>query len=153
MPTRAEPGNKPGEGLYDTKRDTKTDYIAMMEQSIRDHVKNGELKPGDKWAAFPEIQNWGIEGVNCGAPQTCYFKSNQEFNSYVRKMVQSARETLKEQGLENQVDVVCCGFDMYIVTGNNNEDRRKMAEQNPQAASFRLYLQTRVFHDAPVSRS
>lgn len=112
------------EGMYDqTKVPVKSmDYISKMQQWMRDN--RDLIQPGDLWTPMPEPQNGGIVGANCDPnKQICDFQNPEEFNIFIQNLTNASRETLNEIGRED-VQVACCGFDMYIATGNLNPDRR-----------------------------
>lgn len=108
------------EGIYDQQKDPKIDYVVKMKQWM---IDNAELiQKGDTWTPMPEPQNGGVVGINCNPnTQTCMFENVNKFNEFIQNVVATSRKTLQELGKED-VEVVCCGFDLFVASGNNNPD-------------------------------
>jgi hypothetical protein len=106
------------EGIYDqAKVNTPDTYVTQVTNYIKE---NKELfHDGDIFTPIPEPQNSGVAGMNCGS--NCMFSSVDSFNKWLVKIVEESRKTFTEVGLHN-VKVVCCGFDGFIVWGNDNPD-------------------------------
>lgn len=108
------------EGIYDQQRNSGIDFTAEMRQWM---IDNADLiQEGDTWTPMPEPQNGGVVGINCNPnAQACIFKDVNEFNKFIQDVVTTSRKTLQELG-KNNVKVICCGFDLFVVSGNNNPD-------------------------------
>lgn len=106
------------EDIYGSGINLGEDYLVKMAGWIRDNVDL--IEEDDIWVPMPEPQNAGIAGINC--QENCRFENAHEFNKYIQKLVTVSKDALKAIGRE-EVKVVCCGFDLFIGSGNNNEER------------------------------
>ncbi len=107
------------EGIYDqAKVNTPDTYITQVANYIKE---NKELfQEGDIFTPIPEPQNSGVAGMNCGS--NCMFPSVDSFNKWLVSLVAESRKAFTDVGLGDKVKVVCCGFDGFIVWGNDNPD-------------------------------
>lgn len=108
------------EGNYDNTKNPNLDYAAMISDYILAHPTF--FKAGDVFTIVPEPQNGGIVGATGCAQDICIFSSVDDFKSFLINATHQAQEAFKQIGLENQVTFACCGFDGYLLWGDNNPD-------------------------------
>ncbi len=131
------------EGIYDEpKIVTKKEYEKDDEGKLKlDENMNPIMKPdayitqvgnfirenpdlfveGDIVTPIPEPQGPGVRGINCG--EECMFDSVDDFNAWLVTLDKETKKALADIGQGGgRVKVVCCGFDGFIVWGDNNPD-------------------------------
>lgn len=116
------------EGIYDTPKNNRLDYLARTRDYIRAHPSL--FAPGDIFTPAPEPQNGGISGFSYCSQGVCQFSSISHFNRWLRDAIDVSRQAFGEIGLGDQVEVGYYGFDGFVAWGSNNPDWNGILEDS-----------------------
>ena len=136
----------PFEGIYrdhmplEKRKEPNLPYADMVAQYIADHPDF--FQRGDVFTLMPEPQNGGIEQYgtkDCGPSNVCIFPTIQSFNDFLVVGLDAARAEFAKLGLEDDITFSCCGFDGYMMWGDNNPDHQGRTKIDSRIGSRAIF--------------